>query len=131
MEDPIHKELLDRETVRDLRGVFKADDSDALGSLIGDFLDASCQSIQSIEEATSESDWNEARQMAHRLKGMSSQLGARALREVAMELEEALRDEATSSTLDHITKLKRIYHQTIRAYDEIIDDGLGFETTNS
>ena len=86
MEDPIHKELLDRETVRDLRGVFKADESDALGSLIGDFLDASCQSIQSIEEAISESDWNEAGQMAHRLKGMSSQLGARALREVAMEL---------------------------------------------
>ena len=115
------RELLDREIVRGIQAAFGVDEPQAFASLVDDFLETGEASLASIEEAIADKDWDEARQISHRLKGMSSQLGASALKHLSSELERQLDHNPTRSLLDRVSRMKAVLHQTAEAYDCLID----------
>ncbi len=122
MEDSVREGLLDQEVVQGIRTAFESDGPAAFASLITEFLEASEVSIRSIEVAVSEQDWGTAGQVAHRLKGMSSQLGALALRDASRGLEEALNDNPDVCMLNRVSGMKITLQQTVEAYDKLISD---------
>lgn len=123
MDDFVKGDLLDQEIVRGIQRAFDADEPGAFDSLVGEFLDTSERSIQSIEDAVSDEKWSEARRVAHRLKGMSSQLGALALGEASRSLELALSDSPSSIFLeDHVRTMRGILHRSARAYRQFDGD---------
>lgn len=124
MEDSVREVLLDREVVHGIQVAFDTEGPGAFPSLVVEFLANSEASIRSIEAAISEQDWAAARRLAHRLKGMSSQLGALALREASKDLEEALDENENPSTclLDRIFVMREILRRTTQAYHTLIGD---------
>jgi HPt (histidine-containing phosphotransfer) domain-containing protein len=123
MDDLVEGDLLDKEIVRGIQMAFDADESGAFDSLVGEFLDTSESSLQSIEAAVANENWGEAQRVAHRLKGMSFQLGALALGEASRSLEQALSDSPSSNDLkDHIRTMKGILHRTACAYRQFDGD---------
>jgi HPt (histidine-containing phosphotransfer) domain-containing protein len=128
MRGAVNKELLDRRTVKELQVMFDTEDPGTFASLIEEFLISSRRSLLSIKEAVSKSDWDETRRVAHRLMGMSSQLGAVALRDESRELKAALDDGEIRSPLDRVRTLENILQQTADAYEEVVGD---FERTGA
>jgi len=53
-----------------------------------------------LAEAIAAADWSQAERLAHTLKGVSAQIGALELRELAERLEQALREHAPQQVLD-------------------------------
>jgi len=108
--------------------MFDTEEPGAFASLIEEFIMSSRRSLGTMKDAVSKSDWDEARQVAHRLMGMSSQLGAVALRDESRELEAALDNGRIRSPLDRVRELESILQRTAVAYEEIVDD---FERTGA
>jgi HPt (histidine-containing phosphotransfer) domain-containing protein len=121
MGDSVDRELLDEHLVKELQTAFDAEEPGSFLVLIADFVNTGEDGLRSIETAASNGDWDEVRQVAHRLKGMSSQLGARALRHQSSLLEQELKEPPTSRRLrDRICAMWDVLERTAKAYHELV-----------
>ena len=120
MQGAIDGELLDQRMVQDLQTVFDAEEPGSFASLVADFVDTGEESLRLIEAAISSEDRDKARQVAHRLKGMSSQLGACALRDQSRALERELSDRPAPFLIDRVGIMRDILYRTAHAYHELM-----------
>lgn len=60
--------------------------------LIASFLESVGDSLKTISEHVNESDWEQSRRDAHKIKGACATLGAEKLRQLAMDLEQNCTD---------------------------------------
>lgn len=112
VDQPIlaHEETLDR-----LKG-----DQEFLKTLYGVFADDLPKKLAAIEEAMAGHDNDSLQRTAHSLKGASATVGAIALKEDAMEMELAAKNNESGKIEDLIAKLKETARITLESVGERI-----------
>jgi CheY-like chemotaxis protein len=98
-------------------------DETLLQRIIKVFLNDSQQQINKLTEALAGSDPAQVSRLAHKLNGATGSIGANALRQLAIELEAAARDQATERLAGWVAPLR----QTFEALKRVLERELTAE----
>lgn len=91
-------QLPDLDTANGLRRV--AGNRRLYRELLGKYVSGQAEAVAQIQAALADADWVTAERLAHTLQGVSGNIGATALQQLAAQLEQALRQNADSATLE-------------------------------
>ena len=91
-------QLPDLDTANGLRRV--AGNRRLYRELLGKYVSGQAEVVTQIRAALADVDWVTAERLAHTLQGVSGNIGATALQQLAAELEQALRQNADSAVLE-------------------------------
>jgi HPt (histidine-containing phosphotransfer) domain-containing protein len=75
-------------------------DPDELEAIVEEAIADLRSGVSDVAAATQEGDLNAIREVAHRIKGVAAQLGAKSVRSAALELEEAAKDDLGSGNVE-------------------------------
>ncbi len=116
------KEIFDEaDLLRRLSG-----DVEVVRSISGVFVEEAARNIASLQNALETSDVETASHLAHSIKGSSANLGARALRETAGNMEKLLQSGNLTQTSDLLPQLIERFAALKRAMHHLLsDDGKG------
>ena len=81
-------------------------DEELLAEVVELFIDEVPDILCSLEEAIKNGDWENARKLAHTLKGSSSNIGAERFASLALELEKTSKDQDSSRAVEAFQLLK-------------------------
>ena len=102
-----------RQALRSLDG-----DTDMLKEIVEIFLDTSTSDIRELQEAISSRDSLKVGQKAHSIKGAAANIGAEAVRKIALEIEQSIKAEDSGKIDNLFNNLKR----NLRKLEEILND---------
>jgi len=108
---------LDRKVITGLRGLQGEDETDIVAELAGMFLDDARQRLSALEEAVLGDDAPVVERLAHTLKGSSANMGARAMSDLCMRLEDAGASGDLSQGFRLLTRLKEEFVRVDRAFE--------------
>lgn len=91
-----------------------------LRDLVEEFVDALPDRLQELREAVSQSNWAQARALAHRLKGAGGSFGYPVLSDVARMLEERFSAEQADDVDAFFADLSRIISAARNALREAV-----------
>ncbi len=93
---------------------------DFLQTMIQRFVEDALECVTLIEQAIDKQDLSQIQDTAHGLKGISRNMGATALAQIALELETASRDEATTIASSHGTTIQEVFQITRQQLEDIL-----------
>ncbi len=108
-------ELLNRNTIDNIRSLQREGSPDILGKIVGLYLDNSNKIMQEIEQSVSDKDGKSLRSSAHSLKSSSANLGADRLADMCKAMELCGKDNQLSSVDIQFKQLKKQYEVTCNA----------------
>jgi len=84
-----------------------ADDADLLQELLELFKGSCTNDISLIERGLEQNDAGQVRAAAHSIKGAAASLGMHGIRDIALSIETAARDNNLSAAQEHLPVLER------------------------
>jgi histidine phosphotransfer protein HptB len=84
-----------------------ADDADLLQELLELFKGSCASDISLIERGLKQHDAEQVRAAAHSIKGAAASLGMHGIRDIALSIETAARDNNLSAAQEHLPVLER------------------------
>lgn len=77
------------------------------------FRDAHTNTAETLEQYLCQGEWEEAKWLAHRIKGSGGNISAKYLYEIAASVEQSCRDEDTNAAITKLEKLKICFNEVI------------------
>ncbi len=85
-----------------------ADDEELLDELIVLFKDSAASDFSKLQSAAANNDMDGILAAAHSLKGASASLGIEGIRALAMDIEEAARENTLENTMDKVAQMSAL-----------------------
>ena len=111
--------VLDRDVVGELQSVMGS----SFPTLIESFFRDSEQRLTLLQEVIERGDAEELRQTAHSFKGSSGNLGALALSELCLELEQAGRGGQLDRAPELLERIRQAYDEARRELEQYTETG--------
>jgi CheY-like chemotaxis protein len=119
-QDAEHEPILDEEVIAGLRELQEDDGPDILAELIEMYLSDTPPRLGSLKEAIASGDANAVRELAHSVKGSSSNLGAQRMAQLCAQLEAYGKSGDLSDAGPVAQKLDAEFQKTMSALNALV-----------
>ena len=110
--------LIDREAIKRIKSM-SGDDLEFNNKLLEMYVEQSSINIKEINNFLKLEDFDMLRQSAHKLKGSSLNIGAKAVAMICQEIENCSGNETSSNLLSIVHSLDPLFVETKRYLDEL------------
>ena len=112
--------IIDPEAIENLRALTPDDPESFLREIIGIFLEDTPARIGELRQALASGDQAQFTRAAHSIKGSSSNLGARELREVSSDLEHRAKEHGVAGLEPRVVDLENAFATTKVALEKLL-----------
>ena len=112
--------FLEVDRLDELRSIAGLDGDVFLAELRDAFAEDAAERIEKLRKAVDKGDADELRNVAHTLKGSCTNIGATAMAELCLTLENHGRDTQIQGTADLVVALSEAYRSTTQAFNDVV-----------